>query len=95
MLHQIRKMVQLAIGITRGLAPLSAIPTALDPKQDISIPMAPELGLFLDACIFQVPAARLHMRRPCACTHMHVWTSCGTTGSRAWLLCGSDSTCIS
>ena len=54
MLHQIRKMVHLAVGITRGLAPVSAIAIALQPKRDLSIPMAPDLGLFLDSCIFQV-----------------------------------------
>ena len=54
MLHQIRKMVHLAACVVRGLAPVGAIATALSPSCDISIPMAPELGLFLDACIFKV-----------------------------------------
>ena len=54
MLHQIRKMVQLATAILRGTAPAEAIPVALNPAKDVAIPMAPNVGLFLDSCIFQV-----------------------------------------
>ena len=59
MLHQIRKMVQLATAILRGTAPPECIPLALSPTRDIPIPMAPDVGLFLDSCIFQArPALR-------------------------------------
>ena len=54
MLHQIRKMVQLAAAILRGTAPPEAISLALVPTRDVAIPMAPDVGLFLDSCIFQV-----------------------------------------
>ncbi|KAH7429863.1 hypothetical protein KP509_09G069000 [Ceratopteris richardii] len=52
MLHQIRKMVGLAIAIFRGFAPESIIETALRRDKRITIPTAPELGLFLDECMY-------------------------------------------
>ncbi|XP_047329683.1 tRNA pseudouridine synthase A [Impatiens glandulifera] len=52
MLHQIRKMVGLAVAIMRGCAPESLIETAFNPKLSITVPTAPEVGLYLDECFF-------------------------------------------
>ena len=52
MLHQIRKMVGVAIAIMRGLAPENAISLALDPRRDVNTCIAPDVGLFLDESIF-------------------------------------------
>ncbi|ERM96301.1 hypothetical protein AMTRI_Chr09g35040 [Amborella trichopoda] len=52
MLHQIRKMVGLAVAIMRGCAPDSMIATALRKDLRINVPTAPELGLFLDECLY-------------------------------------------
>lgn len=52
MLHQIRKMVGVAVAIMRGLLPDNAIALALEPKRDIITPIAPDVGLFLDESIF-------------------------------------------
>ncbi|KAH9534151.1 hypothetical protein CY35_18G091500 [Sphagnum magellanicum] len=52
MLHQIRKMIGMAIAIMRGCAPESIIDTALRRDTDVNVPMAPELGLFLDECFY-------------------------------------------
>ena len=53
MLHQIRKMVGVAIAIMRGLAPENAISLALDPRRDVNTCIAPDVGLFLDESIFE------------------------------------------
>lgn len=47
MLHQIRKMVGMAVAVMRGAAPAECISLALDPDRDLNTPMAPALGLFL------------------------------------------------
>ncbi|PIM98905.1 Pseudouridylate synthase [Handroanthus impetiginosus] len=52
MLHQIRKMIGLAVAIMRNCAPESLIQTAFDQKVNINVPMAPEVGLYLDECFF-------------------------------------------
>ncbi|KAL3158514.1 hypothetical protein ABBQ38_010743 [Trebouxia sp. C0009 RCD-2024] len=52
MLHQIRKMVGMAVAIMRGDAPEGCIRTALQPKRTVPTPMAPEVGLFLDECYY-------------------------------------------
>eukprot|EP00891_Asterochloris_glomerata_P000708 jgi/Astpho2/708/Aster-08421 len=52
MLHQIRKMVGLAVAVFRGAAPEDAISMALKADRGLPTPMAPELGLFLDESIF-------------------------------------------
>ncbi|KAI5057095.1 hypothetical protein GOP47_0027110 [Adiantum capillus-veneris] len=52
MLHQIRKMIGLAIAVFRGFAPESILETALRRDTNITIPTAPELGLFLDECMY-------------------------------------------
>lgn len=54
LLNQIRKMIGLALAVYRGTAPENAIEVALDPCVDLSTPMAPELGLFLAECKFDV-----------------------------------------
>lgn len=53
MLHQIRKLVGTAVAVMRGVAPPDAITLALDPARVVVTPMAPELGLFLDECVFE------------------------------------------
>ena len=53
MLHQIRKMVGMAVAIMRGDAPASCIKLAFDPKRLLPTPMAPDVGLFLDECYFE------------------------------------------
>lgn len=52
MLHQIRKMVGMALAVARGLAPADSIRQALLSRDTLHTPMAPELGLFLDECYF-------------------------------------------
>ncbi|KAL1190063.1 putative tRNA pseudouridine synthase [Cardamine amara subsp. amara] len=52
MLHQIRKMMGLAVAIMRNCAHLSLIQTAFSKDVNITVPMAPEVGLYLDECFF-------------------------------------------
>lgn len=52
MLHQIRKMVGLAVAIMRNCAPESLIEKALQKDFSINVPTAPEVGLYLDECFF-------------------------------------------
>ncbi|CAF2065145.1 unnamed protein product [Brassica oleracea] len=52
MLHQIRKMMGLAVAIMRNCAPESLIDTAFSKDVNITVPMAPEVGLYLDECFF-------------------------------------------
>ncbi|KAG2243291.1 hypothetical protein Bca52824_094860 [Brassica carinata] len=52
MLHQIRKMMGLAVAIMRNCAPESLIETAFSKDVNITVPMAPEVGLYLDECFF-------------------------------------------
>eukprot|EP00850_Spirogloea_muscicola_P009509 SM000053S17466 [mRNA] locus=s53:514065:516429:- [translate_table: standard] len=52
MLHQIRKMVGLAVAVMRGCCPPSLIDRAFCRDENVNVPMAPELGLFLDECLF-------------------------------------------
>ncbi|XP_050222172.1 uncharacterized protein LOC126672263 [Mercurialis annua] len=52
MLHQIRKMIGLAVAIARNCAPESLISTALQKDVNITVPTAPEVGLYLDECLF-------------------------------------------
>ncbi|MED6180857.1 hypothetical protein PIB30_013940 [Stylosanthes scabra] len=52
MLHQIRKMVGLAVAIMRNCAPESLIDKALQKDVNINVPTAPEVGLYLDECFF-------------------------------------------
>ncbi|KAJ9165903.1 hypothetical protein P3X46_020718 [Hevea brasiliensis] len=52
MLHQIRKMIGLAVAVVRNCAPDSLISTALQKDVNINVPTAPEVGLYLDECLF-------------------------------------------
>lgn len=52
MLHQIRKMIGLAVAIMRNCSPESLIQTAFRKDVNINVPMAPEVGLYLDECFF-------------------------------------------
>uniref|UniRef100_A0A2P2PIA8 tRNA pseudouridine synthase n=1 Tax=Rhizophora mucronata TaxID=61149 RepID=A0A2P2PIA8_RHIMU len=52
MLHQIRKMIGLAVAIMRNCAPESLIETALKKDFRINLPTAPEVGLYLEECLF-------------------------------------------
>ncbi|XAR64239.1 tRNA pseudouridine(38-40) synthase [Bertholletia excelsa] len=52
MLHQIRKMVGLAVAIMRNCAPESLLETAMQQDVNINVPTAPEVGLYLDECLF-------------------------------------------
>lgn len=52
LLHQIRKMVGLALFIYLGHAPEETIPVGLCPNVKIPTPMAPALGLLLDSLTF-------------------------------------------
>lgn len=52
MLHQIRKMVGMAVAEYKGIAPEGSLVYALKSKQRIVVPMAPDLGLFLDKCYY-------------------------------------------
>lgn len=52
-LHQIRKMVGMAIAEYKGIAAEGSLKYALKAQQRIVVPMAPDLGLFLDECIFE------------------------------------------
>jgi tRNA pseudouridine38-40 synthase len=52
MLHQIRKMIGLAVAIMRNCAPETFIETALKKGVSITVPTAPEVGLYLDECFF-------------------------------------------
>ncbi|KAJ4811787.1 tRNA pseudouridine synthase family protein [Rhynchospora pubera] len=52
MLHQIRKMIGLAVAIMRNCAPESLMEVALRKDVSINVPTAPEVGLFLDECLF-------------------------------------------
>ncbi|KAA8537450.1 hypothetical protein F0562_026863 [Nyssa sinensis] len=52
MLHQIRKLIGLAVAIMRNCAPETLIETALRQDVNINVPTAPEVGLYLDECFF-------------------------------------------
>lgn len=52
MLHQIRKMVGAAVAVCRGVWSVDDLRGALTSMASVPTPMAPELGLFLDECVF-------------------------------------------
>ncbi|KAK9758390.1 hypothetical protein RND81_01G226500 [Saponaria officinalis] len=52
MLHQIRKMMGMAVAVIRNFAPQSIYDTAFDRDVNINVPTAPEVGLYLDECFF-------------------------------------------
>ena len=53
MLHQIRKMVGLAVAMARGVAADYVMHAALGSRHSVHVPMAPEPGLFLERCFFE------------------------------------------
>ena len=61
MLHQIRKMVGMAVAIMRGDAPEGCVRTALQHKRTVPTPMAPEVGLFLDECYYDAYNTRCRL----------------------------------
>jgi len=52
LLHQIRKMICVAIDVARGAAPLEFMDKALDKKESIALHVAPAQGLFLEMSYF-------------------------------------------
>lgn len=52
MLHQIRKMIGVAVAIMRNCADESLIERAFQQDLNINVPTAPEVGLYLDECFF-------------------------------------------
>lgn len=52
-LNQIRKMVAMAVYITRGILPLEALFTTFSKYVHLNIPMAPAEGLLLSQCHFE------------------------------------------
>ncbi|KAF0934780.1 hypothetical protein E2562_028635 [Oryza meyeriana var. granulata] len=52
MLHQIRKMVGLAVAVMRNSAPESIYDVAFRKDVNLNVPTAPEVGLYLDECMF-------------------------------------------
>ncbi|VEU33366.1 unnamed protein product [Pseudo-nitzschia multistriata] len=52
LLHQIRKMICVAIDVARGAAPLSFMDRALDPTETVALHVAPAQGLFLEMSYF-------------------------------------------
>lgn len=53
MLHQIRKMVGMAFAEYKGVAPPGSLKLAMQARHRIIVPMAPDLGLFLDECYYE------------------------------------------
>lgn len=53
MLHQIRKMIGMALAEFRGVAPEGCLKHALGTFHLAKTPMAPDLGLFLDECYYE------------------------------------------
>jgi tRNA pseudouridine38-40 synthase len=53
MLHQIRKMIGMALAEFRGEAPTGCLKYALGTFHTARTPMAPDLGLFLDECYYE------------------------------------------
>lgn len=52
MLHQIRKMIGMAVAVMRNFVPESIYERAFDQDFRINVPTAPEVGLYLDECLF-------------------------------------------
>ncbi|KAI8047570.1 pseudouridine synthase [Gilbertella persicaria] len=60
-LHQIRKMISMAMLVTRSKTPLSLIPKTFEENR-INIPKAPALGLLLERPIFNVYNEKMRSR---------------------------------
>ncbi|KAL3942833.1 MAG: hypothetical protein SGBAC_003032 [Bacillariaceae sp.] len=52
LLHQIRKMISMAIDVARGAAPPELMDMALDKKERVRVGIAPAQGLFLEMSFF-------------------------------------------
>ncbi|CAN6280444.1 unnamed protein product [Urochloa humidicola] len=52
MLHQIRKMIGLAVAVMRNCTPESIYDVAFRKDVNLNVPTAPEVGLYLDECMF-------------------------------------------
>ena len=52
-MHQIRKMVAMAVLVSRGTVDISAIRESFRPDILLNVPPAPAIGLFLDHCGFE------------------------------------------
>ncbi|KNA14783.1 hypothetical protein SOVF_104360 [Spinacia oleracea] len=52
MLHQIRKLIGMAVSVMRDFVPESIYERAFDQDFRINVPTAPEVGLYLDECFF-------------------------------------------
>jgi tRNA pseudouridine38-40 synthase len=52
LLHQIRKMISMAVDVARGVAPLDILVTALDKREKVRTAVAPAQGLFLEMSYF-------------------------------------------
>eukprot|EP00526_Cylindrotheca_closterium_P013255 CAMPEP_0113610312 /NCGR_PEP_ID=MMETSP0017_2-20120614/4967_1 /TAXON_ID=2856 /ORGANISM="Cylindrotheca closterium" /LENGTH=541 /DNA_ID=CAMNT_0000519207 /DNA_START=97 /DNA_END=1722 /DNA_ORIENTATION=- /assembly_acc=CAM_ASM_000147 len=52
LLHQIRKMISMAIDVARGAAPLEIMDKALNKKERVRVGIAPAQGLFLEMSFF-------------------------------------------
>jgi tRNA pseudouridine38-40 synthase len=52
LLHQIRKMISMAVDVARGVAPLDILVKALSKTENIRIAVAPAQGLFLEMSYF-------------------------------------------
>ncbi|QDZ18011.1 tRNA pseudouridine synthase [Chloropicon primus] len=50
--HQIRKMIGLALAISRNIAPESVLGLALASRKKFNVPVAPEFPLYLEECVF-------------------------------------------
>lgn len=64
MLHQIRKMIGMALAIMRGVAEERHQIIAMRTSASCNVPMAPELGLFLDETIFHAYNNRFPDHQP-------------------------------
>jgi tRNA pseudouridine(38-40) synthase len=52
LLHQIHKMVSLAVDVARGLATRVTLEHALESEEKVHVSLAPAQGMFLDMSIF-------------------------------------------
>jgi tRNA pseudouridine(38-40) synthase len=60
LLHQIRKMVSLAVDVVRGSATRATLEHALESEEKVHVSLAPAQGLFLDMSIFDSYNRRKH-----------------------------------
>jgi hypothetical protein len=62
LLHQIRKMISVAVDLVRGAATIDTINQALDANNKLRLNVAPSQGLFLDMSMFDQYNRRLEER---------------------------------